>query len=277
MMNLHTTNQLKIFATTCLCWLVALVIFFPIFWMVLTSFKTELQAISMPPKFIFEPTLENYRGIFERTNYTRFAWNSIVVSVGSSLIGMLIAVPAAYAMSFYPSKRTKGTLLWMLSTKMLPPVGVLIPIYLLFRDFALLDTRTGLIIIFTMMNLPIMIWMIYTYFREIPGEILEACRMDGASTFEEIVKIVLPMSKGGLAASFLLALILSWNEAFWALNLTASNAATLTAFIASYSKPEGLFWARLSAASTLAVAPIVVFGWLSMKQLVRGLTFGAVK
>ncbi|WP_167856000.1 carbohydrate ABC transporter permease [Natronospirillum operosum] len=268
---------MKTLLATVICWTVALLIFFPIFWMVLTSFKTEIAAISMPPQFIFEPTLDNYRRIFERTNYTRYAWNSVVVSVGSSILGMIIAVPAAYAMAFYPSPRTKGTLLWMLSTKMLPPVGVLIPIYLLFRDLSLLDTRLGLTMIFMLMNLPIMVWMIYTYFREIPPEILEASRMDGANTREEILKVVVPMSKGGLAASFLLALILSWNEAFWSLNLTASRAATLTAFIASYSNPEGLFWARLSAASTLAVAPILIFGWLSMKQLVRGLTFGAVK
>ncbi|MFY0664741.1 MAG: carbohydrate ABC transporter permease [Natronospirillum sp.] len=276
-MNLHTSNQLKMLGATIICWLVALLIFFPIFWMVLTSFKTEFEAISLPPKLFFTPTLENYQLIFERTGYTRFALNSVVISVGSSVIGMLLAVPAAYAMAFYPSKRTKGTLLWMLSTKMLPPVGVLIPIYLLFRDTALLDTRLGLIIIFTMMNLPIMIWMIYTYFKEIPVEILEASRMDGASPRQEIMSVIIPISMGGLASSFLLALILSWNEAFWSLNLTASKAAPLTAFIASYSKPEGLFWAKLSAASTLAVAPIVIFGWLSMKQLVRGLTFGAVK
>lgn len=276
-MDLHTSKQLKLLSSTVICWLVALLIFFPIFWMVLTSFKTEFEAISLPPKLFFTPTLENYQLIFERTGYTRFAWNSVVISVGSSLLGMLLAVPAAYAMAFYPSKRTKGTLLWMLSTKMLPPVGVLIPIYLLFRDFALLDTKLGLTIIFTMMNLPIMVWMIYTYFKEIPVEILEASRMDGASPRQEIMSVIIPISMGGLASSFLLALILSWNEAFWSLNLTASKAAPLTAFIASYSKPEGLFWAKLSAASTLAVAPIVIFGWLSMKQLVRGLTFGAVK
>lgn len=276
-MNLHTSKLLKEISTTVVCWGLALLIFFPIFWMVLTSLKTEIQAISMPPQLFFTPTLENYIGIFERSDYTRFAMNSIVIAVGSSILGLIIAVPAAYAMAFFPSKRTKGTLLWMLSTKMMPPVGVLIPIYLLFRDTGLLDTRLGLTVIFALMNLPIMIWMIYTYFREIPVEILEAGRMDGVDTRQEITTIVLPISLGGIASSFLLAVILSWNEAFWSLNLTSSDAAPLTAFIASYSNPEGLFWARLSAASTLAVAPIVIFGWLSMKQLVRGLTFGAVK
>lgn len=276
-MKLHSQKVAKELTATVVCWTIALLIFFPIFWMVLTSLKTEIQAISMPPQLFFKPTLDNYIGIFERSNYTRFALNSVVIALGSSIIGLLLAVPAAYAMAFYPSQRTKGTLLWMLSTKMMPPVGVLIPIYLLFRDTGLLDSRLGLILIFALMNLPIMIWMIYTYFREIPKEILEAGRMDGVDTRQEIMTIILPISMGGIASSFLLAVILSWNEAFWSLNLTASKAAPLTAFIASYSNPEGLFWARLSAASTLAVAPIVIFGWLSMKQLVRGLTFGAVK
>lgn len=276
-MEMRTRIVLRKWLNTVICWTIGLLVFFPIFWMVLTSFKTELAAVSMPPRLFFEATLDNYIRIFERSNYLRFAMNSVVISVTSSLLGLMLAVPAAYAMAFYPSPRTKGTLLWMLSTKMLPPVGVLVPLYLLLRDFGLLDTRTALIIVFTLMNLPIIIWMIYTYFREIPVEILEASRMDGADTRNELWHIVLPISAGGLTAAFLLSLILSWNEAFWSLNLTASGAAPLTAFIASYSNPEGLFWARLSAASTLAVAPILIFGWLSMKQLVRGLTFGAVK
>jgi len=260
-----------------LSWLVALLIFFPILWMFLTSFKTEIDAFATPPSLFFTPTLENYTLINERSDYWHFAWNSVVTSLGSTFIGMLIAIPAAYSMAFFETKRTKSTLLWMLSTKMLPAVGVLVPIYLLFKDFGLLDTKTGLIIIFTLVNLPIMVWMSYTYFKEIPKEILEAGRMDGANVVQEIFKILLPMSKGGLAATVLLSLIFSWNEAFWSLNLTAFEAAPLSALVASYSSPEGLFWAKLSAVSTLACAPILIFGWLCQKQLVRGLSFGAVK
>jgi sorbitol/mannitol transport system permease protein len=160
---------------------------------------------------------------------------------------------------------------------MLPPVGVLIPIYLIFRDTGLLDTRTGLVIVLTLINLPIIIWMLYTYFKEIPHEILEAARMDGATLGAEIMYILTPMALPGIASTFLLNVILAWNEAFWTLNLTAAKAAPLTAFIASYSSPEGLFYAKLSAASTMAIAPILILGWFSQKQLVRGLTFGAVK
>ena len=263
---------------TVLAWAVGLLIFFPILWTILTSFKTEAQAIADPPIFLgFDWTFENYVEVQERSNYFRHFWNSVVISVGSTLLGLVIAVPAAWAMAFVPGKRTKDVLMWMLSTKMLPPVGVLVPIYLMFKSLGLLDTQLGLVIVLTLINLPIIIWMLYTYFREIPGEILEAARMDGATLKGEVVHVLLPMAVPGIASTLLLNVILAWNEAFWTLNLTAAKAAPLTAFIASYSSPEGLFYAKLSAASTMAIAPILIMGWFSQKQLVRGLTFGAVK
>lgn len=258
-------------------WAVACILFFPIFWMFITSFKTEVAAVATPPQLFFAPTLENYVAVQERAAYFTFAWNSVIVSVGATLAALVIGVPAAYAMAFFPSKRTKSTLVWMLSTKMLPPVGVLVPIYILGRDTGLLDTRIGLIIIYTLINLPIVVWMIYSFFKEVPKEILEADRMDGATTYQEVVHVLLPLALPGIASTALLSIILSWNEAFWSLNLTTFDAAPLTAFIASFSSPQGLFWAKLSAASTMAIAPILIFGWFSQKQLVRGLTFGAVK
>ena len=133
--------------TFILGWGAALILFFPILWMLLTGFKTEAEAIATPPSLFFSPTLENYHAVFERADYMSFAINSVVISVVATALAILIAVPAAYAMAFFPTKRTKGTLLWMLSTKMMPPVGVLVPMYLLYRDFGLLDTRTGLIIV----------------------------------------------------------------------------------------------------------------------------------
>jgi sorbitol/mannitol transport system permease protein len=259
-------------------WAIGLLIFFPILWTILTSFKTEAQAIASPPIFLgFDWTLENYGIVMERSNYARFLWNSILIAGGSTILGLIIAVPAAWSMAFVPSRRTKDILLWMLSTKMLPAVGVLYPIYLLFIQLGLLDSRAGLIVVMMLINLPIIVWMLYTYFREIPVEILEAARMDGAALKEEVLYILTPMAIPGIASTMLLNFILAWNEAFWTLNLTAVNAAPLTAFIASYSSPEGLFFAKLSAASTMAIAPILILGWFSQKQLVRGLTFGAVK
>jgi len=263
---------------TVLGWSIGLLLFFPILWTLLTSFKTEGAAIQLPPKFfLFDWTLENYFEIQRRSDYLKHALNSVILSVGSTALGLSVAVPAAWAMAFSPTRHTKNILMWMLSTKMLPPVAALVPIYLLFRDFGLLDTRGGLLVVLMLVNLPIIVWMLFTYFKEIPGEILEAARMDGATAAREIIYILAPMATPGIASTLLLNIILAWNEAFWTLNLTAADAAPLSAFIASYSSPEGLFWAKLSAASTLAIAPILVMGWFSQKQLVRGLTFGAVK
>jgi sorbitol/mannitol transport system permease protein len=264
-------------ALTALAWLVALLVFFPIFWMLVSGFKTEVEAVSTPPRLLFRPTLENYAAVFQRADYFRHAANSVVISFGATILALALALPAAYAMAFFPTRRTKSTLLWMLSTKMLPPVGVLVPIYLLFRDLGLLDRRLGLLIIYTLVNLPIVVWMLYTFFKDVPREVLEAARMDGAGAWSEVRHLLVPMSLPGITSTALLSIILAWNEAFWSLNLTAAKAAPLTAFIASFSSPEGLFWAKLSAASTMAVAPIVVFGWLSQRQLVRGLSLGAIK
>ena len=273
-MNPTMTKKLLL---TLLAWGIALIVFFPIFWMVLTGFKTEGEAVATPPSLFFEPTLAGYHEVMARADYLKFALNSIVISFGSTLLALIVAIPSAYSMAFLPTKRTRGTLLWMLSTKMLPPVGVLMPVYLLFRDMGLLDSQLGLTLVYMLMNLPIVVWMLYTFFKDIPKDILEAGRMDGAGTLQEVLYLLLPLTLPGIASTGLLSVILSWNEAFWSLNLTTSDAAPLTAFIASFSSPEGLFWAKLSAASTLAIAPILIFGWLTQKQMVRGLTFGAVK
>jgi sorbitol/mannitol transport system permease protein len=265
-------------ATTATGWIVGFLIFFPILWMVLTSFKTELEAFTVPPSFLFfEWTTENYATVQERSDYFHHALNSVIIAGGSTVIAALIAVPAAWSMAFAPTKRTKDILLWMLSTKMMPAVGVLVPIYLLFKNLGLLDSLSGLVAILCLGNLPIVVWMLFTYFKEIPRDILEAARMDGATIRRELTYVLLPMAIPGIASTLLLNLILAWNEAFWTLNLSTSKAAPLTVFIASYSSPEGLFWAKLSAASTMAIAPILVLGWFCQRQLVRGLTFGAVK
>lgn len=256
-------------------WVSALIMFFPIFWMVVTSFKSEIDAIE--PSLAFTPTLQSYVEVNERANYMSFALNSLIELLGSTLAALMIGLPAAYALAFYPGRRTKDLLLWMLSTKMMPAVGVLVPMYLMARSAGILDTRLGLIIIFTLSNLPIVIWMLYSFFKDVPSQILEAGRMDGARFWTQMRYILIPISLPGIASTALLSIILCWNEAFWSINLTASRAAPLTAYIASFSSPEMLFWAKLSAASTMAVAPILIMGWITQRRLVRGLTFGAVK
>jgi sorbitol/mannitol transport system permease protein len=258
-------------------WALALLLFFPIAWLALTAFKTELQAINIPALLMFTPTLENFEEVQSRSDYFLYAKNSLITSVLSTLLGLAVAAPAAFSMAMFRTERTRGILMWMLSTKMMPAVGALVPIYVLAQKADLLDTQLGLIIIFTLSNLPIMVWMLYTHFKDIPPDIFEAARMDGAGIWHEFRHVLMPLSMGGLASTALLCLVLAWNEAFWSLNLSSAKAGTLASLIASYSSPEGLFWAKLSAASLMAIAPIVVFGWFSQKQLVQGLTFGAVK
>lgn len=264
--------------TTAAAWGVALLLFFPILWTVLTSFKPEPQAVASPPVFLaFDWTLKNYVDVQDQRDYFRYFWNSVIIALGSTALGLVIAVPAAWSMAFVPGRRTRDLLMWMLSTKMMPAVGVLVPIYLIFKWLGLLDSRIGLVVVLMLMNLPIIVWMLYTYFKEIPAEILEAARMDGAGLRAEILYVLAPIAMPGIASTVLLNIILAWNEAFWTINLTVSDAAPLSKFIAGFSSPQGLFYAKLSAASTLAIAPILVMGWFSQKQLVRGLTFGAVK
>ena len=277
-MVVSVKNKTKI-ANTFIAATIAGIMFFPIIWIIILSLKTENDAIRAPLEILFSAdwTLGSFSTVQARSDYLKHFLNSVVISFGSTLLGLLVAIPAAWSMAFVPGIQTKNILMWMLSTKMLPPVGVLVPIYLIFRDFNLLDTRIGLTIVLSLLNLPIIVWMLYTYFKEIPSEILEAARMDGAGLKAEILHVLLPMAMPGIASTILLNVILAWNEAFWTINLSAANAAPLTVFIASYSSPEGLFYAKLSAASVMAIAPILILGWFSQKQLVRGLTFGAVK
>lgn len=271
-----SSRRMSWFATF-LGWLVALLMFGPILWMASISIKTEQQAIATPPLLFFRPTFDAYVQMIRQGHYAHFALNSVVISLSATLLAIALSVPAAYAMAFYPTRRTSFLMVWMISTKMMPAVSVLMPIYQIYGHFGMLDSRIGLILVYALMNLPITVWLIYTYFLEIPVEVLEAGRVEGLTTWQEIRHLVLKMSLPGLFSTGLLSLVLCWNEAFWSINLTSAHAAPLTAFIASFSSPEGLFWARLSAASILAIAPITIVGFMSQRQLVRGLTFGAVK
>ena len=274
---MNPTAVIPLVIRTVSAWSVTLLLVFPLLWLILTAFKTELQAIQVPPQLFFTPTLENFVEVQVRSDSLLFAKNSVITSVGSTVLGLLIAAPAAYSMAFFRTRKTRDLLMWMLSTKMMPAVGALVPIYVLAQTAGLLDSLTALIIVFTLSNLPIMVWMLYSGFKDIPPDILEAARMDGATLFGEFRHVIRPLAMGTLSSTGLLCLVLSWNEAFWSLNLGSAKAGTLATLMASYSSPEGLFWAKLSAASLMAIAPIVVVGWFSQKQLVQGLTFGAVK
>ena len=261
-----------------LAWVIALMFFFPIFWMVLTSFKTDADAVKPEFLFMFTPTLDNYLNMTDNYDYWRFASNSVITSVFATIFTLFVGVPAAYAMAFDPSRHTKDILVWMLSTKMLPAAAVLYPMTFLTKNLLwIFDTHFLVVLVLSLINLPIIIWMLFTYFKEIPKEIIEAAKMDGTTAWSEIRHIVLPLAWGGLASTALLCFIFCWNEAYWTVRLTTIDAATLSKLIEGNRAPEGLFFGRLSAVSTAAVGPIVVLGWFCQKQLVRGLTFGAVK
>jgi len=260
-----------------LAWAVALLFFFPIFWLVLTSFKTDADAVKPEFLFFFTPTLDNYLNMTENYDYWRFAINSVVTSVLATGVALFVGIPAAYAMAFNPSRHTKDILMWMLSTKMLPAAAVLYPMTFLAKGLGIFDTHFVIVLVLTLVNLPIVIWMLFTYFKEIPKDIIEAGQMDGVSTWGEIKEILIPLAWGGIASTGLLCFIFCWNEAYWTVRLTTTEAATLSALIEGNRAPEGLFFGRLSAVSAAAVGPIVVLGWFCQKQLVRGLSFGAVK
>jgi sorbitol/mannitol transport system permease protein len=259
-----------------LTYLIAFVVFFPILWTVLTSLKTEAQAASTPPVFLFHVTFGNYRTVFN-ANYFSFFENTVILSVGSTVLAMLLGLPAAYSLAFHPSPRTPKVLSWVLSTKMLPAVGALIPLIVIYKRVGLFDSRLGMILLYAAFNLPLVIWMMRSFFADLPKEILEAATVDGAGFLRIMTRIVLPLTAPGLAATGLLSLIFSWNEFLLAVNLTGANTGTLPVFISGFMTSEGLFWAQMSAASTLAIAPVILAGWLAQRSLVRGLTFGAVK
>jgi len=272
------TSRLGKLLWPALAWIVALIFFFPIFWMVFTSFKTDADAVKPEFLFIFTPTLENYVNMAQNYDYWRFATNSVITSTFATALALVVGVPAAYAMAFDPSRRTKDILVWMLSTKMLPAAAVLYPMTFLTKNFlGIFDTHFLVILVLCLINLPIVIWMLFTYFKEIPKEIIEAGKMDGVNTWGEIKDILIPLAWGGIASTALLTFIFCWNEAYWTVRLTTLDAATLSKLIEGNRAPEGLFFGRLSAVSTAAVAPIIVLGWFCQKQLVQGLTFGAVK
>lgn len=271
------TNKLQNRFLNGLTLFLAGLMFFPIFWMILTAFKTEEIAFAYPPRLFFTPTLENWRVALLETDYPKFLGNTLLITGVSTLIAMLLGIPAAYAMAFYATKRTDSSMLWVMSTRMMPPVGVILPLYVIFQKLGLLDSYLGLIIIYTGMNVPLVIWMVRSFMLEIPFEVVEAARMDGVTLWQEIIRMVLPLIVPGLAATALLCFIFTWNEFFFAFNLTTSKAAPLSVYISSFKTAEGLFWAKMSAAATATILPVLIAGWAAQRQLVTGLTMGAVK
>ena len=259
-----------------IAWILAIAFFFPVFWMVLTSFKTEGDAYTTTPKIIFEPTLEQYEGVFS-SGLGPYIANSVGATVISTLLVLLLGVPAAFALSLRPVQKTSDVLFFFISTKMLPVVAAIVPIYVVVNQIGMLDNIWTLIILYTGMNLPIAVWMMRSFFLEVPGELLEQASIDGAPLWRTLREIVLPIISPGIFATALICVIFAWNEFFFAVNLTAANAGTVPVFLVGFITSEGLYWAQLSAAATLAALPVVLAGWVAQNKLVQGLSFGAVK
>jgi sorbitol/mannitol transport system permease protein len=257
-------------------WVAGIVFVFPVIWMVLTSFKQEQDAASNPPTWFFSPTLDQYSQVFDR-NITPFLLNSLMASIFSTLLVVLLATPAAYALSLRPVAKWTDALFFFISTKMMPAVAALLPIYLLVKHLGMLDNIWTMVILYTSMNLPLAVWMMRSFLLEVPREVLEAGEVDGAGLITSIRKIILPIVSPGLAATALICFIFAWNEFFLAVNLTATNAGTAPIFLVGFISSEGLFLARLCAAATLVSLPVLIAGWVAQNKLVRGLSMGAVK
>src|SRR6478752_5152961 len=257
-------------------WIVALGFFFPVAWMVLTAFKQEGDAYTTPPKLFFTPTLDQFKAVLDSGIGTALL-NSAFATAMSTILVLVLGVPAAFALSLRPVRKTKDALFFFISTKMLPIVAAIIPLYVIVNDIGLLDNIWALVILYTAMNVPIAVWMMRSFFLEVPGELLEAASMDGASLWTSVREVILPLVSPGIAATALICVIFSWNEFFFAVNLTAVQAQTVPVFLVGFITGEGLYWARLSAAATLAALPVILAGWVAQNKLVRGLSFGAIK
>jgi sorbitol/mannitol transport system permease protein len=260
---------------TVLGWVVGIAFFLPVLWMVITAFKPESAAETWPPKFVFSPTLAQFRLVF--SGMGPYIEHSAIATIGSTILVLVLAVPAAYALAIRPVKRWRDGLFFFISTKMLPIVAAIAPLYVIALKTHLLDTIWVLIILYAAMNLPLAIWMIRSFMLEVPNEMLEAARLDGAGRIREIIEVIMPVVVPGVVSTALICVIFAWNELFLALNLTVTNAATMPMFLISSVPQEGLYIAHLSAAATVASIPVIIVGWIAQRSLVRGLSMGAIK
>ena len=260
---------------TVLGWVVGIGFFIPILWMVITAFKPESAAETWPPQFTFSPTLAEFRLVF--SGFGPFIEHSAIATVGSTGVVLVLALPAAYALSIHPVGKWRDSLFFFISTKMLPVVAAIGPLYVIALKTHLLDSIWLLIILYAAMNLPLAIWMLRSFMLEVPGEMLEAARLDGAGRIREITEVIMPVVSPGLVSTALICVIFAWNELFLALNLTVTNASTLPMFLISSVPQEGLYIAHLSAAATVASVPVIIVGWIAQRSLVRGLSMGAIK
>lgn len=251
---------------------------FPILWNVLNSLKTEQDILAYPPKFFFEPTLAAYRSVlFGTQSILPNVWSSIVISVGTTIITMVLAIPAAYALARLQVPGKRGAGFYVLATQMLPPVGIIIPYFLVLKNIGWMDTYHGIIIIYLSFSLPFAIWLMVSYFEDIPLEMEEAAAVDGASRLTALRRIIIPQVKGGIAVTVVFVFLNAWNEFLFAVVLSGNTVRPVTIAMFNFVSVEQTLWAQLAAVSVIAMLPVVVLGIVAQQHIVKGLTVGAVK
>jgi multiple sugar transport system permease protein len=248
----------------------------PFLWLLQMSFKTNAQIFTFPPELFFAPTLENYAALWE-TDFRRSFINSLVVSTAATVLPMLLGVPAAYALSRWQARAAGSISLWILASRMAPPIAFTIPYFLAYRHLGLIDTWAGLVLIYLTFNLSLVIWMMRPFFDQLPQALEEAAWIDGATTAQGFFRIVLPLAAPGLAATAILCFLFAWNDFFFALILTRTEAMTAPVAVVNFMNYEGWEWGRIAAGGTMVMLPVLVFSLLVRKYLVHGLTGGAVK
>ena len=267
--------SLKIFIA-----IITILYLIPVYWVIATSLKPETSVLTWPPQFIPKKiVLDNYRYAVEFKSIFWYMKNSLIISVGSVTISMVVGSLAAYSFSQMKWKRKtkKNLLLWIVSLKIMPPIAVAIPLFLIFVSLKLIDTFPGLILAYIFFNLPFVIWLSYGFFKDLPREIIEAALMDGCSLFRMFRKIVIPLTAPGLITVLLLTFMTSWNEFLFAIKLTAFNTRTLPVLISGFIIDRGLLWGQLCAVGTISVIPVIIVAVFIQRYIVSGLTFGAVK
>jgi multiple sugar transport system permease protein len=276
----HARRRVATFALILFVGAFVVVYLVPVYWIVVTSFKPEARALTWPPQFIpKEVTLDNYKAAFEYHSVFWYMKNSLIISTGSVLVSLVFGSMAAYSLAKmkWGRKGKQNLLLWIMGLKIMPPIAVAIPIYLIFIFLKLIDTYLGMIIAYIFFNLPFVIWLAYGYFKDLPNEIVEAAGIDGCSFPRLMLRVVIPLAAPGLITVFLLTFMTSWNEFLFAVKLSAFRVRTLPVLISGFIIDRGLLWGQVCAVATIAVLPVILISLFIQRYIVAGLTFGAIK
>ena len=276
-MNARSGRRVKVIVTYVGLLVALLVILTPYLWLILTSFKDRVDAFAIPPKILFTPTLENYQIAFGPKGFTQNLVNSAIVSTTSTLLALVVGVPAAYSLARFRMRGNTMFMMFLLAARMLPAIVLAVPMFILFSNIGLIDNYAALVLAYLTFNLPFAVWMMRGFFLAVPSEIDEAAVMDGCSYLGAFFRAVLPLTLGGLAATAIFCMINSWNEFLFALILTGRHTATLPVVIPELLTPWGTYWGQIAAVGTVTTIPVLLFAFAVQRYLVRGMTGGAIQ